>query len=77
MSGWRAAPADPEGYVTCVCGKRAYPHRRVARRIRRRMASRGLHVYRCLITGQWHVGHMRPGTTRHDYRPTPEPEDTP
>ena len=71
MTTSRADHVDADGYITCRCGKRAYPERRTARRIRRRMATRRLHVYRCPFTGPWHVGHMRPGTTRDDYRTDP------
>lgn len=77
MTVSRADHVDTDGFVTCRCGKRGYAWRHTARRIRRRMRARGLHVYRCSASGMFHVGHMRPGATRDDYRPTPDPEDTP
>jgi len=64
----RNSPLRHDPHVTCTCGKRGYTRRRTARYIRRRMATPDLHVYQCLTTDHWHVGHMKPGTTRHDYR---------
>lgn len=68
MKARRGELVQPDGFITCPCGKRGYQRRRGARRIRRRMNDRRLHVYRCLTTDLWHVGHMAPGATRQTYR---------
>lgn len=46
-------------WLTCpVCGKRSFPTKHMARRVRRQMRDRrGLSVYECAFGG-WHVGHL-------------------
>ena len=54
-------------YATCDCGKRAFHDKRDAKALSRQLHD-GLRVYRCDLTGAWHVGHPRQGWTREDYR---------
>lgn len=44
------------GWHTCVCGKRAYPSRRIAKlALRRHRQPVGMHAYQC--GERWHLGH--------------------
>lgn len=59
--------ADIYGYVPggepCPrCGKRSWPTKRDAKRIRARRPGRRLNVYRC--GDSWHLGHL-PDVVRH------------
>ncbi len=55
-------------WSTCdICGKRGYLTRDIARRVRRLMEDKALHVYEC-NSGLFHVGHTPPGTPHEVYR---------
>lgn len=50
-------------FVTCVCGKRAYPSRKAARRAARIASRQGVNAYECTHPGaspnyRWHYGHL-------------------
>lgn len=61
-------------YLTCEeCGKRAYLSKRAAKVARVNIGDHSLHLYK--QHGSWHLGHMKPGTTRAYYRGDTEPSD--
>lgn len=40
------------------CGKKSYTSKANAKRERNRLGFRDLHLYRCLGSGYWHLGHL-------------------
>ena len=42
---------------SCICGKRSYHDKGDAKTVRRTMGDKGIGVYRCPISGGWHLGH--------------------
>lgn len=75
MASEKIRKAYTSPWITCVCGKRGYPSRSSARKVRTRGHSdaSSLHAYRCDDDPTlWHLGHMpaavkRGEIDRHTY----------